>query len=244
MTAATVTTHTIASGATVATARDNLRDWLISDVGLTHVKSYLTSGTEYATFQSPDGVGFITLFVSSSYVWQLQVHDAFDSGTNTRSGNTFSTSSSNVSSSGASVAVTMISHPELTLIRLTSGSQALSLGWVRPSGKPAWWSATRPYLISLAATNSGFSYASSYASGLAARRGALAFASPQLGGRAIRPGVEWSSSTDVIGQSSNDLATVASSGMALFDTAVVTAGVEEYLLLEQISTEGLCVRSV
>lgn len=246
MPAAKITAHEMPANLTAAGIRDYIRDLIVQQVGWTHVKSYLSSGTEYAVFTVPGLSGYVTLSIASNLNTSFGLADGFDAGTNALTGTT-SGGVTFVSAAGQTTGWTLIQHPEIVVLRATYGTTTSGIALYVPpvAQRPAWWQASRPYAAVARTTNSGvpFDWYTRYGAANIQRRG-ITTSSTAQGGRELCPQLRLSiSSTDTALVSSADLATFAGSGVALGDTAVVEAGANEYYVLEG-GSEPVCVRSV
>lgn len=141
---------------------------------------------------------------------------------------------------------------EYRLIMLTQGTNAIALGFVAPTNKPAWWDLNAWNYCFVATANTFATFRSTnlnpYSntendSSLNQTR--MGIANSQTNRRDLLPGVIFYSQTNqgISGRTSDDLVMLAGSGTTRYDTIQIPGDTKQYLLLNPASG-GLAVRVV
>lgn len=244
MTNAVTQTFFINAGTTAAAARDQVRDFIIANWGWTHVKSYLVSATEYATFTVPNLTGFVSVrFDVSSGANRIgfSLHDTFNDATNAREGEVADTIKA-VNNSSTNGSIVALSHPEICMFRASFGSAGQTVGilFFNPANKPVNWDNSKPYAAILTATMTTFSFISTPLGIPTVSR--LGVTAAQSGGRGLTRGVAfYAANAYFLGQTSDDLALIAASGTSVWDTGTLPTG--EVFMIVESGGEALCVRT-
>lgn len=244
MTNAVTQTFFINAGTTAIAARDQVRDFIIANWGWTHVKSYLVSAVEYATFTVPNLTGFVSVrFDISSGANRIgfSLHDTFNDTTNARGGEITDPIKA-VNSSTNNGSIVALSHPEICMFRASFGSTSQTMGilFFNPANRPVNWNNSKPYAATFNAFAAAFYFGSTALGATSAARLGVIAAQPD--GRGLTRGVAfYAANAYFLGQTSDDLALIAASGASVWDTGTLPTG--EVFMIVEPGNEAICVRT-
>lgn len=205
------------------------------------------------------GTAYVELSITSGLVVSIKISDNYTLASYSATNQSVAYSGSVFTpTTGSSVNLIAINHAELRGVILNQSSQWNFIGYLRPGNKPSWWDensylycfnsvietlayyglcAPNPYNNQTSATYALYLQSSSL----------LANANPITNKRDLvsKPFLFGPATYNygVVGQLSADLVQCAATGLSRLDLMQVTAGSEEYLLLNN-SSSGLAIRVV
>lgn len=260
---ATITTSTLAAGYTQQTLADALVGMFEPILG-TPASRYTISTTLRAVWaitplQAGDRSIFFVLDVGSTLVVQAGITTSFTAPSTIGAVTTQSSATFNATAS--QINMTMIRIPnELTLLCLNQGASTRGFfGLVTPATLSSWWvrANASPWLLVSSGSMGTFvthtaspnAYGSTNITTSHANFGnksllSTIFENPALGRRELVPHFGYGANSGFAGFTSADLVDLAASGLAQWDTVVITPGVEEYLMFGAPSNQAHAVRTV